>query len=523
VKYKVFTKHVTAKHVITGVHMLLEMHAHTNRHSKCSQVSPVVLVKGVVKMGLQGLVITEHHYLWSKEELEQLRKDAELNEQFILLAGQEVETDKGHILVYGVDKTISSSIELSELKKIFPGALLVWAHPFRNARNPSAAELLNPLLNGIEVFSSNHNINENSLALKRWHEYKFTAISGSDTHDKINTGIYPTQFDHPVTSIEDLISEVKNNRCRPFLKEIPKFGSNASVTEVTVGTKGADETRLRLIIRNAYDSKAWEKMKTASDIMKTIYDTGMNRGSFRVPKIIEADETGKVIIEEGQRGKSLYDVLNTVSFDAGEKYFIMAAQWLAKLHNSKLSYADASATAEKENRRLESYLKNYEIMDSPYLNNARKLIIAVKAAENRLFTNPKTRWALSHGDYHPKNIIVGQDIAHDPATAFVSVIDFGNSLMYPAAFDVGYFLAQFESQFEKHPEIIRQYKESVFLKAYMESAKNLPKDFKKQVQLFKLRANLSIASFYIKVGKGESEEMKGLIKRSMKLAKAKLK
>ena len=45
------------------------------------------------------------------------------------------------------------------------------------------------------------------------------------------------------------------------------------------------------------------------------------------------------------------------------------------------------------------------------------------------------------------------------------------------------------------------------------------REFMQEVLLFKLRANLSIASYLIKVGKGESADMRDLIKESHLLAK----
>jgi len=75
--------------------MLLEMHCHTSRYSRCSQIAPANLVRQVKKKELQGIVITEHHYLWKGDELEALRVEAELDKNFLILSGQEVVTDIG--------------------------------------------------------------------------------------------------------------------------------------------------------------------------------------------------------------------------------------------------------------------------------------------------------------------------------------------------------------------------------------------------------------------------------------------
>lgn len=72
--------------------MLLEMHCHTAEHSPCSHVNAASLVKQIFRKGLEGVCFTDHHYLWPKDELQQLRKRVEVPDYFLILAGQEVST-----------------------------------------------------------------------------------------------------------------------------------------------------------------------------------------------------------------------------------------------------------------------------------------------------------------------------------------------------------------------------------------------------------------------------------------------
>ena len=246
--------------------MLLEMHCHTSKYSKCSQAGAANLVRQVKKKELQGVIITEHHYLLEEDEIKALRVEAELDEIFLIMAGQEVETDIGHVLVFGADRTIKEEISLKDLRTLFPDAGLVWAHPFMNENIPDEKQLLNPMLDAIEIFSMNQTPKENYLGLKTWHKYKFTAISGSDAHAEGMAGAYPAQFDHPIMTMQDLVAEIKKSRCRPFFKEIPKSGTNIIVTEITIGTKGDDESRNRIILKNITDDKKWESAKASSQI-----------------------------------------------------------------------------------------------------------------------------------------------------------------------------------------------------------------------------------------------------------------
>jgi hypothetical protein len=498
--------------------MLIEMHAHTSRHSSCSRIDPVSLVRGVVSKGLQGLIITEHQYLWSAEEIEGLRKVSEVSEHFVILAGQEVETDFGHVLVYGPQDTIPERISLEKLKSAFPDAALVWAHPFRKGKIPNAKKLTDNRFEAIEIFSSNHTLSENYLGLKLWHKHRFIAISGSDTHADDTAGILPTQFDHPVTSISEVASEIRHGRCRPFYKEIPKAGGNMLVQEITLGTKWDDEARSRIILKRPGKSEKWMPLRDTSLIVSQVHEHGFSGGTFRVPRIFEINEEERLVIEEGQRGKSLFDLLAKVSEATGKSYITLAAKWLARLHSQHIRMGSVQKTMTRERQRFASYEKSFEKSSSPYLSRARRLIDTVRSFEEALFEKSYADFVLVHGDYHPKNIIIGQDRMQDISTLFISVIDFGSAMLFSPAFDVGYFLEQFENQLRSHPRALDAYRREDFIAHYLEEASVPDRDeFLHRVNLFRIRAGLSIGAFLIKVGKGGSNDMDRLIERLIAL------
>jgi len=477
----------------------------------------VSLINQILKKRLQGVIITEHNYLWSPEEIEELRNEAEVDKNFLILAGQEAEIDSKHILVFGADRTLERGVSLSDIRREFPKAVLIWAHPFRNGRVPDEKELLNPFLDAIEIFNGNHTTKENYLGLSMWHKYKFNAVAGSDAHDNTSLGLFPTQFDHPVCNIEEASEEIRKGRCRPFLKEIPKAGSNIVVTEVTIGTKGEDEKRNRIVVKAVNNKKAWNKVKKTQEIISSLYEGGFSEGIFRVPKVIDVNDKDRVVIEEGQRGKSLYELLVNVNQAAGVQYFKLAAGWLAKLHNTQLRISKREETIQKEKRRFESYRKSFIETNNSRAKAAGELIDFVREAEEEIFEENGSNFIQNHGDYHPKNIIVGQDRMQDISTLFISVIDFAASMVFPPAFDVAYFLAQFQNQFFHLPEVRKKYKEKIFLDAYRKDIKNISDNFEDEIILFKIRANLSIASYLIRVGKGESDEIGGIISSSQKL------
>jgi hypothetical protein len=136
--------------------MIVEMHCHTAEHSACSHVAAVDLVRRASEVGMQAVVLTDHHYQWSAEELADLRRQAGLPKTFLILAGQEVEMhDFGHVLVYGAPTTIPAMrISLLQIREEAPEAAIIWAHPYRDKAIPDPGRLQDPLLDGVEIFNA---------------------------------------------------------------------------------------------------------------------------------------------------------------------------------------------------------------------------------------------------------------------------------------------------------------------------------------------------------------------------------
>jgi aminoglycoside phosphotransferase (APT) family kinase protein len=487
--------------------MLFEMHCHTAEKSSCSSVSVVELIRRVQARGLQGIVLTDHHEVWTAEELTVVRHQAGVPDHFLIMSAQEVTTrHHGDLLVYGATEAIAKGTPLEEIRAAWPSAALVLAHAYRKGRYPTDEQLLDPLLNGVEIFSSNHGVAENSRGLSDWHRLRFTAISGTDTHGVQYAGAYPTIFDHPVRTIQELADELRAGRCRPFFKEIPRSGANALVTEVTFGTKEGDENRERIIIRTLTDEHKWKSTERAETIMAAVAKAGFTAGRYRVPTPIEIDAERMTIIEQGIRGRALYDKLLAASQDDARWYLELTGRWLGRLHKAALSVTESSEFSQREEGRIHNYLSQFEKISHRHAGRAQQIAEAIIAAEHDL---PCGKGCLvqGHGDYHPKNIMIGQDSQENRDTIFVAAIDFGSSLMLPPAFDVGTFLAQYRNQLFTHTELLERLPEKIFLDAYLDEGPPAGDDFLWQVELFRARTNLSIAAFLIRVGMGDSQDL----------------
>lgn len=198
--------------------MQIEIHTHTAEHSPCSDISAEELVLSIYKKGISGVVITDHHYLWTDEKIINLRARIGIRDDFLILAGQEVFTkDYGDVLVYGANNSITKGIRLTELREIYPDAALVWAHPYRSGHIPVITELFNTCFDAIEILNPHQKQIENMRGISDWRRWGYTATSGSDIHKGSYLEFYPINLQCEISDIQSLVACIKEGLCTPNL------------------------------------------------------------------------------------------------------------------------------------------------------------------------------------------------------------------------------------------------------------------------------------------------------------------
>ncbi len=487
--------------------MIVETHCHTAEHSPCSHVAAVDLVRRACEAGVQTVVLTDHHYQWSEEELADLRRRAQLPETCRILAGQEVATyDFGHLLIYGARATIPAMrLSLLQIREEYPDAAIVWAHPYRDRAIPDPGRLQDPAIDAVEIANSNYSVLETARALKDWHTYRFTATAGTDTHALSYAGVYPTVFDHPFDSIEGMVEEITAGRCRPYYKEIPQASGTSStrVTEVTIGPEETGAAQ-KIIVKTFEDVQAWTAGERSYHIVGELYKHGFDGGTYRVPKPLDKDPYSLSLIEERVGGRPLFDAMVQAKPAQAIRYLELAARWLGKLHNGRFKITPVDEYLRIEPGRLEDYLKSLIETQNRYLGRVREIKEQVLEREIELLRARPEILVQGHGDFHPRNIFIGQDTPE--GGEYVTAIDFGSSYQLPRAFDVGTFLAQCINMFFREPEVQRHAPAHIFLRTYLDRADDLEEDFAAHVDLFKARTCLSILYYLAKVQMGDSEE-----------------
>ncbi len=240
--------------------------------------------------------------------------------------------------------------------------------------------------------------------------------------------------------------------------------------------------------------------------MDEIRRHGFDQGKFRVPKSLGNDQESLTTIEEGINGKTLFDKLVEADPREAKDYLEMAAEWLARLHNCRLQIVPPEEFLTNERHRLELYLSGFYRTGHRHTRKAQEIMDRVFEFETSLYANHPERLVQGHGDFHPKNIFIGQD-TDAPSSRFVAAIDFGTSYTMPPAFDVGTFLAQFRNQFHNRQEVLDKISENVFLQKYLIEADRVDDGFLRQVEVFCARTSLSIGYYLIKLKLGESENL----------------
>jgi predicted metal-dependent phosphoesterase TrpH len=192
--------------------MRFDLHMHTTRHSPDSQMDPFGLVRRAVELKLDGVVITEHDWLWTEEELDELRAAAP---GLVVLGGIEVTCREGHFLTYGVSNpfALPQGIRVAELCREVrrQGGAVVAAHPFRwGQRFDEILQKEKPELDGLELRTSNmdEGCRRRAAAIQR--DYNLAGLGSSDAHSESVLGYCFTRFAQPVRDNRELVAAIRS-------------------------------------------------------------------------------------------------------------------------------------------------------------------------------------------------------------------------------------------------------------------------------------------------------------------------
>ena len=206
--------------------VIIDLHVHTSPASPCSSAPADRLIEEARLIGLDGICFTDHNHVWDPGTIEDLRQ----RHGFLVLRGNEVTTDQGDILVFGLDEDIHGIIRLEELREMVLKAegYMIAAHPFRGflvfgvgqlGMTPEKA-MDRPLfksIDALEVLNSKVTEKENRFSSEVAEGLGLPATGGSDAHDVSELGIYATRFSRNIKNEDDLLEALKSKEYAPVV------------------------------------------------------------------------------------------------------------------------------------------------------------------------------------------------------------------------------------------------------------------------------------------------------------------
>ena len=192
--------------------MLIDLHTHTSPLSMDSVLSVGGLVALAMERGLNGICLTEHNAVWEPRQLEALRERYE----FPIFSGMEVGTDKGHVLVFGLERFTLDFLSLSKLREAVEraGAAMVLAHPQRERNLPVGWQQLHLLFHGVETLNGSDANGANGYIVSMAEDVGLPGTGGSDAHSEGVVGSCATLYERPIRSDADLVRELLAGRFR---------------------------------------------------------------------------------------------------------------------------------------------------------------------------------------------------------------------------------------------------------------------------------------------------------------------
>jgi len=203
---------------------IMDIHTHTAAYSPCSMTDPVEHIRRAVAVGLDGICITEHDRPWLAWEWQALERDAR-SLKITLLAGQEIrcyDTDgriKGDFLIFGPDIIIERPLSPAALISLIHErrGVVIAAHPYRGDMTYlGAGDLVYELdPDGLEVYHPHHTRAGLDKARAAAAKLGKSSTGASDAHRLEEIGTFGTIFPEPVTTLEDLVRQIKAKKTTP--------------------------------------------------------------------------------------------------------------------------------------------------------------------------------------------------------------------------------------------------------------------------------------------------------------------
>ncbi len=198
--------------------MIIDLHSHSTKSDDGrAKVSSYCRWIRKREVPIHGFVLTEHRQFDDESDYRPLEDEYGL----LILKGSEVETDYGHVLVFGVNEEMRNAfdfgvidLKLGDVVRAAErcGGIAVPCHPGRPTVGMVAHYRERGPVKGIrviEVYNGGSRVGEDEASLALAQECGYHGIGGSDAHLVSQIGLCATKFEHEIRSMEDLVLGLK--------------------------------------------------------------------------------------------------------------------------------------------------------------------------------------------------------------------------------------------------------------------------------------------------------------------------
>ena len=220
-----------------------ETHLHTAPVSACAHATVRQSLEFYKSIGYDGVFIT-NHFIDGNISVDRTKSYAEMIEFYFsdyeegLEIGKElgikvfcgVEQSYGgtDFLIYGLDKQwFLAHPEIMQMKKsdelalfMKSGALVIQAHPFREANYIDHIRLFPRRVHGVEIINACRTDFENKMAALYAESYGLIPFAGSDNHSaEMQRFLAGMESEAPITDERDFVNSVQNGEMKIFTIE----------------------------------------------------------------------------------------------------------------------------------------------------------------------------------------------------------------------------------------------------------------------------------------------------------------
>jgi predicted metal-dependent phosphoesterase TrpH len=201
--------------------MILDLHAHSIKSDDGrAKVHNYVQWIRTRNLPIDGFVLTEHRQFDFESDYSDLARESGL----VILKGSEVETEYGHVLVFGVTEALTRALDFTNIRLALAdvlraadanGAIAIPCHPGR-PRVGMAAHIqtygIPAGVNIVETFNGGSRENEDEIAQSMATTQGYRGIGGSDAHIVSHIGRCATRFEDAIQNETELVRALRSGR-----------------------------------------------------------------------------------------------------------------------------------------------------------------------------------------------------------------------------------------------------------------------------------------------------------------------